>query len=73
MELNAVKGPIADALGVYMVQLTQINEATDPDALTLQQERSADASAVQNSFSNKINTALREIADVKDVRYKAGF
>jgi peptidyl-prolyl cis-trans isomerase D len=73
MELNEVKGPIADALGVYMVQLTNINEAAEPDALTLQQERISNATSIQGSFSNKINTALREIADVKDARYKAGF
>lgn len=73
MELNAVKGPIDDALGVYVVQLTNINEAAEPDAVTLQAERSSDASAVQSQFSQKINAALRERADVKDTRYKAGF
>ena len=73
MELNAVKGPIDDALGVYVVQLTNINEAAEPDALTLQQERATDASTVQAQFSNKINAALRELADVNDTRYKAGF
>lgn len=73
MELNAVKGPIDDALGVYYVQLTNIIEAAEPDAVTLQQERSTDATSVQAQFSNKINSALRELADVKDVRYKAGF
>lgn len=73
MELNAVKGPIDDALGVYIVQLTNINEAAEPDAVTLQAERASDASAVQAQFTQKINAALRERADVKDTRYKAGF
>ncbi len=73
MQLNAVKGPIADALGVYVVQLTNINEADEPDAITLQQERQNDANAVQAQFSTKVNAALRELAKVKDTRYKAGF
>lgn len=73
MELNEVKGPIDDALGVYYVQLTNINEAAEPDAITLQQERSNYATQAQSQFSTKINAALRELADVKDTRYKAGF
>ena len=59
--------------GVYVVQVTNITEAAEPDAATLATQKEAKAGTGANSFQTKAAQAMQELADVEDNRVKAGY
>lgn len=67
LEPNTVSAPIKGNAGVFMVEITRIDEATEPENLQAQQNQ------LQTTFRNRVPgesvRALRESAEIKDNRH----
>jgi peptidyl-prolyl cis-trans isomerase D len=70
---DAVSEPLEGNAGVYIVQVTNIAEAAEPDAGTLATQKEAKAATGSNSFQTKAAQAMEELAEVDDNRVKAGY
>ena len=74
LPLNQLSQPLVGESGVYIFQVTQV---TDPVPFPDDNALNAKVLQIQNSrqfsMENKFRLALRELADVKDTRYKFDF
>lgn len=73
MQKDAVSGPIEGNAGVYVVQVTNVTEATEPDPTILATQKEAKTASGASSFQTKAAQAMQELADVDDSRAKAGY
>ncbi len=75
--INMAKGttskPIIGKNGVYIVQVTEVKEATKPDENALAGSRRSAAEQGKQQLRGKVESALVKMADAKDERYKAGY
>lgn len=67
-EANKISEPVKDKNGVYIFKLDAIEKANLPE--NLDQTRQQLLATLQNSADIKANDALKEVADIKDYRYK---
>lgn len=72
MAKGATSKPIIGKNGVYIIQVSNITEATALDENSLKGSKKGQAQNGQSMLRNKINQALLKMADVKDERWKAG-
>jgi peptidyl-prolyl cis-trans isomerase D len=63
---------IAGKNGVYVVRLTEL-QAAKPTDLEIENYRRAMAASKRNVYSNRVMSAIREVAKVKDQRYLFGY
>jgi peptidyl-prolyl cis-trans isomerase D len=73
LDQGQVSGPVAAAMGVYVVKVDNITEPGEPDPTLLATEKGTLNVNKQGELSRRIESAMRELADIKDQRYKAGF
>ncbi|MEZ4686780.1 MAG: hypothetical protein R3B47_12150, partial [Bacteroidia bacterium] len=73
MAKDAVSGPLKGTTGVYVVQVTNVTEASEPDAGTLATQKEAKSDAGSGAFQTKAAQAMQELAEVEDNRVKAGY
>jgi peptidyl-prolyl cis-trans isomerase D len=73
MAKDAVSEPLKGKTGVYVVQVTNITEAAEPDATTLATQKEAKAATGSNAFQTKAAQAMQDLAEVEDNRVKAGY
>lgn len=67
-EANKISDPIKDKNGVYVFKIDAIEKANLPE--NLDQTKQQLLATLQNSADIKANDALKEVADIKDYRYK---
>ncbi len=68
MDQGEVAGPIVGLNGVYVIQVTAVNEAQEPDVTTLANNMKSQQSTGGTSLRSKVYPALQEIAEVEDER-----
>lgn len=73
MAKDAVSAPMKGNTGVYVVQVTNITEAAEPDATTLATQKEAKAATGSGAFQTKAAQAMQELSEVEDNRVKAGY
>lgn len=67
-EANKISQPVKDKNGVYVFRLDAVEPAKEPTDLAQTKEQKL--AELKNSSDIKANDALKEIADIKDYRYK---
>jgi hypothetical protein len=72
MAKGTTSKPIVGKNGVYVLQVTDIKDATPLDDAAIKANKKGAASAGQSAMRGKIATALEKIADIKDDRWKMG-
>ncbi len=72
MEEGTVSPPLEGVNGVYVLQVTKKNGA-EPTPEDLPTQKSADVISGTSAMEAKIDQGLREVIDIKDLRWKAGF
>lgn len=70
---GATSKPIVGKNGVYIVQVTEVKEATKPDEAALIAARKTAADQGKQQLKGKVEPALVKMADAKDERHKAGY
>ena len=73
MELNQLSKPLEGKTGVYLVQVTEIKPAPELADATLAATKRSFVANKQSIYANKVRSALREIAELKDERYNWDF
>lgn len=71
MAQGATSAPMVGDNGVYVIQVTGITEASEPDEATLIALKNSQSQQGALSIQNKIQPALIDIADVEDTRAKS--
>ncbi|MDP5170282.1 MAG: SurA N-terminal domain-containing protein [Bacteroidia bacterium] len=71
MQEGQVSKPIVGVNGVYVIQVTGVTAAPEPDAATLASTISSQQVQGGSSLRSKAYPALREIANVEDLRVEA--
>ncbi|MEM6263047.1 MAG: SurA N-terminal domain-containing protein [Bacteroidota bacterium] len=73
MEMGEISQPLAGTNGVYVVQVTNVNEPEPADEATLTSLQQSDALTGQNAMQSKADRAIVEIADPDDNRAEADY
>lgn len=66
-------GMIEGTNGVYILQVTAVKEAPELDESALADRQQSTAEIGANELQSKVPSALTELADVEDNRYKIGY
>lgn len=72
LKVNEVSKPIIGKTGVFLVQVTAINEPEKKDEKGMEEYRVSLQANKRNNYIGKVQQGLIDYADVKDYRYKHG-
>ncbi|MEO0468718.1 MAG: SurA N-terminal domain-containing protein [Bacteroidota bacterium] len=71
MAQGETSAPMEGQNGVYVVQVTSVTDAAEPDEATIATLKTSDVGQNQFALRNKLSEALKDIADVQDERAEA--
>jgi hypothetical protein len=72
LKKGEISAPIEGNSGVYVVEITNVNQAAEPDSAALAQYRQQQIQQRRNQLINRFRTAMLEAAEIKDYRYNFG-
>ncbi|RMG17954.1 MAG: hypothetical protein D6730_23440 [Bacteroidetes bacterium] len=73
LDEGQVSAPLEGLNGVYILKATAVQPAPELDDATLATRKATEADLGANALRSKIPSALVELADVEDNRYKIGY
>ncbi|MEM8897379.1 MAG: SurA N-terminal domain-containing protein [Bacteroidota bacterium] len=73
MSQGDVSSPLEGINGVYVFKATQVTEPVELESETLITKRTSESLTGKTAIEAKIDQTLKDISDIEDERYKAGY